>query len=198
MTAMRRPGPYPHVRVRNLVVNASSRGGARPLLIVLHSTEGANVAGLADLVGLGRFFDTPEREASSHVAVDAEGNSARYVRDSIKAWTQANYNPVSLSIEQVGRAAQTEWSDELVDESARWVAYWSRKHGIPIQRGQVSGGRVLRAGVVTHKSLGVIGGGHVDPGAGFPFVALIHRARRFRDAQRALAAEGRSFSDAQR
>lgn len=194
----RRPGPYPHVRVRMLVRNASSRNGARPLLMVLHSTEGANVTGLADLVGLGRFFDTEGVDASSTVANDAEGNSARYVRDSVKAWTQAFYNPVSVSIEMVGRAAQTEWSDEQIDESARWLAYWSRKHGIPLQRGAVIGGRVIRAGVVTHKDLGILGGGHVDPGAGFPVNKCIRRARRFREAQRELSASGFTFADAQR
>lgn len=193
----RRPGPFPHVRVRNLVTNASSRNGARPLLMVLHSTEGANTRGLADLVGLGRFFDVPSVEASSHVAVDDEGNSARYVRDSIKAWTQAFWNPVSLSIEMVGRAAQTSWTDEEIDEAARWLAYWSRKHGIPLQRAEVSGGRVTRAGVGTHLQLGAIGGGHHDPGPGFPVNKCIRRARRFRADQRRLSAQGFHMGDAQ-
>lgn len=181
---------FPNVRVRNLVQNRSSRKGARPQLMVLHSTQGSNVRGLADLIGLGRFFDIAAVEASSHVANDAEGQSARYVRDAAKAWTQAFYNPVCLSIEMIGRAEQTSWTDAQVDESARWLARWSRHHGIPLQRGEVSGGRVVRPGVITHESLGALGGGHNDPGSireggSFPMNRCIRRARHFRELQNA-------------
>jgi hypothetical protein len=170
----------PNVKVRRLVRNKSSRNGARPQLIVLHSTEGSNVKGLGDLVGLGGFFDRPAVQASSHVATDAEGNSARYVRDSDKAWTQAHYNPVSLSIEQVGAAAQKSWSLAQRQETARWIAYWSKKHGIPIRKAIVSNGRVVRSGVIRHSELGSLGGNHHDPGRGFDLHYVLERARKYR------------------
>jgi hypothetical protein len=36
--------------------------------------------------------------------VDEDGNSARYVSDERKAWAQAFFNPIALSIEQIGFA----------------------------------------------------------------------------------------------
>lgn len=153
----------PHVRVRRMVRNYSSRRGVSPKLVIIHSTEGRNVSGLADLVGLGGWFDNPAAQASSHVAVDAEGNSARYVRDRDKAWTQSNYNSVCLSIENVGFASQNDWPTAQIRENGRWVAYWSKLHGIPIQKGTVSGLTVVRWGSKRHNELGQLGGGHHDP-----------------------------------
>jgi N-acetylmuramoyl-L-alanine amidase-like protein len=171
----------PKVRVRRLVGNKSSRKGTRPMLIVVHSTEGVNVTGLADLRGLGGWFDNPESQVSSHVATDAEGNSARYVRDEDKAWHCLNYNRVSLGIEQVGKAKQTSWSEAEQRETARWIAYWSLKFGIPIHRGKVDGGRVTRSGVIRHSELGQLGGGHSDPGSHFPLSDVLDFARHYRE-----------------
>lgn len=170
----------PHVEVRKLVRNQSSRHGAAPVLIVVHDTEGANIKGVADLQGLAAWFDNPAAEASSHVATDAEGNSARYVRDGEKAWHVAFYNPVSLGIEQVGFAAQKSWPLEQQKETARWVAYWAKHHGIPIRKGSVSrDGRVLKSGVVRHSDLGNLGGGHKDPGPAYPLHDVLVLARGY-------------------
>lgn len=186
---------FPAVKVRRNVACQSARAaGADVDLIVLHSTEGANIKGLADLVGLGAFFDRIAVQASSHVAIDAEGNSARYVPDARKAWTQAGWNSRCVSVEMIGRAAQRSWTDAEVDEAARWLAYWSIKHHVPLHRARVTAdGRVLSRGVITHKELGALGGGHVDPGDGFPVNRCIERARRFRRQQRAhFARQARS------
>jgi hypothetical protein len=173
---------FPNV-VHRRRVRASSRHGTKPALMVLHSTEGTNVRGISDLVGLGSFFSRVE--ADSTVAVDSEGQSARYKLDVDKPWTQAWWNPPALSIEMIGRASQRSWTDAEVDEAARWLAYWSRKFHLPLQRGRVDNatGRIIRRGVVTHKQLGARGGGHVDPGDGFPVNRCIARARVFRAAQ---------------
>jgi len=115
--------------------------------------------GIEDLKRLGAWFDDPQTEASSHVANDAEGNDARYVRDSRKAWTQAAFNSVSLSIEQ--------------------IAHWHRRWDIPIRRAEVSGSIVTRPGVATHDQLGSAGGGHHDPGKGYPVRYVLRLARSF-------------------
>ena len=57
------------------VRNQSSRNGVAPRIIVLHSTESDNRDGLADLRAVAGWFDNPKAQASSHVIVDAEGNS---------------------------------------------------------------------------------------------------------------------------
>lgn len=163
----------PHERVVMNVRNRSSRGGADPHMIVLHSTEGDNIPGDGDLIGLGRWFDNPAAQASSHVAVDAEGRSARYVKDHEKAWTQAAYNPQALSIEQVAYAAQGSWPDAQLHKVAQYIAYWSKKYGIPIRHGI--------PGVVRHSDLGSSGGGHHDPGKAYPLARVLKLAREYRE-----------------
>jgi N-acetyl-anhydromuramyl-L-alanine amidase AmpD len=173
----------PVVRVRRPTFNQSSRNGVKPQLIVLHSTEGTNVTGLGDLTGLGSWFATKSAQVSSHVATDAEGNSARFVADGDKAWHCARYNSLSLGIEQVGKAAQTSWAEAQQRETARWMAYWSRLHGIPLQKGAVANGVVTRPGVLRHSELGPLGGGHSDPGHDYPLHEVLDLARRYRKLQ---------------
>lgn len=171
----------PHVVVRMRSPNQSSRGGVKPNLIVLHSTESTNVPGSSnDLRNVCSFLCRPAVEASSHVMVDGDGHSARLVADEAKAWAQARYNPFALSIEQIGRAASEHWTRDEIRETARWIARWSKKYNIPIRVGAVNGGFVTKPGVVTHKMLGVLGGGHVDPGSAYPIEACLRLARFYR------------------
>lgn len=171
----------PHVVVRMRSPNQSSRGGVRPNLIVLHSTESGNIPNSsADLHAVCSFLCRPAVEASSHVMVDGDGHSARLVADEAKAWAQARYNPFALSIEQIGRAASEHWTRDEIREAARWIARWSKKYNIPIRVGAVNGGFVTKPGVVTHKMLGVLGGSHVDPGSAYPLEACLRLARFYR------------------
>lgn len=179
----------------NVVVHHSSpcQSERAPLplnLIVLHDTEGSNIPNsVADLSGLGDWFGNFSAQASSHVATDGDGNSARFVSDRKKAWHCAGYNSASLGIEQIGFASTSRvgWLKnwKQLRETARWIAYWSHRYGIPIRKGAVSGGVVTRAGVLRHMDLGIIGGGHSDPGAAYPFgrvlaLARLYKAARFR------------------
>jgi N-acetyl-anhydromuramyl-L-alanine amidase AmpD len=178
---------HPKVLVRNNVRCQSDRpAGCEPRLIVLHDTEGANVPNSArDLASLGAFFDRLTTQASSHVAVDEDGCSARYVMDDRKAWTQAFYNPWCLSIEQIGFASDR-WTaprkNKQLHETARWIAWWNKEHpGIPIRRGRVSNdGRILRTGVIQHRDLGSLGGSHHDVSETFPMTKVLDFAREHR------------------
>lgn len=157
-------------------------------LIVLHDTEGANIPdSVTDLVGLGNFFGSISAQASSHVADDSDGNSARFVSDRKKAWHCAAYNSASLGIEQIGFASQSRvtWLHNWrqLRETARWIALWSEKYGIPIRRGAVNSGAVTRAGVLRHMDLGSIGGGHSDPGPAYPFNRVLWLARAYKGAR---------------
>lgn len=170
----------PTDRVVRHVRNQSTRHGTKPVLIVLHDTEGANIKGIRDLQGLGDWFDNPAAQASSHVATDGEGNSARYVDDDLKAWHVAFYNSLSLGIEQVGFASQKTWPAAQLHETARWIARWSELYGIPIRQGRASlDGRIIKSGVVRHSDLGNLGGGHHDPGDGYPFADVLALAREY-------------------
>lgn len=163
----------PAEQVRMNVANQSSRDGVKPRLIVLHDTEGPNVPkSVEDLRGLGNFFDRPGVQASSHVGVDSDGFGAQYVPDDRKAWTQASFNPQALAIEQVGFASIKVWSEPQLRKTAQYIAYWSKKYGIPIVKS-------TERGVCEHKHLGAAGGGHVDCGPAYPFDRVLQMAREF-------------------
>lgn len=153
----------PHVVKRGTVACHSSREGAKIELIVVHDTEGANIPHSSrDLLGLYNFFDNIATQASAHAAADNDGNSVQMVPDHLKAWHVAHYNPVALGIEMVHKQGEP-YSDALIDEVARWVAWWCREHDIPNRPGAVKDGVVVRSGIVTHRYLGALGGGHHDP-----------------------------------
>ena len=133
----------------------------QPRRIVMHDTEGANIHGVRDLVGLGNLFAPRSFSASCHVGVDDDGHSGRYVRDKDAAWHVENFNLSSLGIEQIGFARQRRWSRKERREAARWIAQWSHEYGIPIRHS-------VAHGVCRHSDLGAAGGGHSDPGPGYP------------------------------
>ena len=150
-------------------------------LIVLHSTESDNVPhSSSDLEGVASWFANPAAQVSAHVITDADGHSARCVLDKDKAWHVAAYNSPALGIEQIGRAAQTQWDQDEWIETCRWIAQWSHQYHIPIRRAITSGGRVLRSGVTTHKKLGALGGGHVDPGPHYPLRRVLKQSRHIK------------------
>jgi hypothetical protein len=172
---------FPKVVHRKFVVCQSDRlPGSRILLAVLHDTEGGNVPKSSrDLVGLGNFFNVLSTQASSSVANDEDGQSARFVRDSRKAWTQGAFNSVAVSIEQIGFASDV-WTSTKKEpqllETARWLAYWSRHHGIPLVHS-------TSRGVCQHRDLGLAGGGHVDVSASYPLGDVLSDAKTFRKLQ---------------
>lgn len=182
----------PHVSHRHMSRNHSDRHGAKIELITLHATQGGNLAGIKDLAGLGDWFDNmnvpPRQRVSAHAATDAEGHSARYVRDIDKAWHCAYFNSVSLGLEQVGFSEQQHWPELQLQESARWIAFWSTKHGIPIRHGRVtSDGRVATSGVVRHSELGNLGGNHHDPDidkGDYPLHEVLQLARWYKSLHR--------------
>lgn len=172
----------PYERVKNLVRNQSDRATTNLTLIVVHCTEGQNLPGVTDLQNLGSWFDNPVAQASAHVGIDAQGNSAIYVADMRKAWHVARFNGVALGAELIGKSVQKGWPDKQERKLAKYVAYWSQKHGIPIRKAKVDTNNAIvhRSGVVRHSDLGVAGGNHGDPGPGFNMRRLLWLARYYR------------------
>lgn len=174
----------PRPNLTRYVSNQGSRGGNRPRIIVIHTTESHDRGGTRDIRGIISYFDTPSAQASSHVVNDREGNDARLVADERAAWTQGRFNQRSLSIEQIAfaRYSSAEWMKNRraqLMNTASWVAYWSARHGIPVQRGRTSGCDIAREGVVTHEQLGC-GNTHTDPGDGYPLASVIAMAADMR------------------
>lgn len=176
---------HPPKHVHRNVRNQSQRLGSSIRAVAVHSTEGQDLHGTRDdLNGLWHWFDNPASDASSHLGIDGDGHTDRYVPDVRKAWTILDLNSVTLNIEFVGRAAQPtkDWELAQLQAGARWIAYWSRQHGIPIRRGRVRNingqAVVTKSGVITHKQLTDAGfGTHTDPGANFPMRKLLKIAR---------------------
>lgn len=162
----------------DLTPKFSSREGARIHGLVLHTTEGDDhPSGDADLVALGELFHN--EPASAHVGVNVRGRFGRYVEDADAAWAVCNFNPVTLSLEQIGfaeftRAKWFERHDQL-HGAAEFLAYGHVHYGVPLHPGRVEGGAIVEAGVFQHGQLGLPGSGHSDCGPGYPqgYVTLL-------------------------
>lgn len=146
-----------------LVQDFSTRRGVRPRIFVLHYTVSPNRLGWSDVNAVVGEFNTWAFQASSNYVIDGEGNCAYIVRESDKAWTQAAYNPLAISVEVINSGREARYIAPVGlaklalvanDALCRWE--------IPVQGGATSGGTVTRPGIVDHASLGVVGGGHHD------------------------------------
>ena len=147
--------------------NQSSRGGVKPRVIVLHSTEGGYQGSIA-------WLCNPAAQASAHIVIGKDGSTTRLVEDAAKAWHVANDNPFTLGIEQEGKASQSSWPAAQLRETAKWIAWWSKKYGIPITHS-------TSKGVCRHSDLGAAGGGHHDPGKAYPLAKVLSMARNYRE-----------------
>lgn len=155
--------------------NHSSRQGATVRILVLHTAEGA-----LTFQSLGNFFSSSAAGVSSHVGIDDTPNTiGEYVRAD-KAWTCANYNPVSVNAELCGFASwgPDDWAkhEVMLSNTAKWVREECDRYGIPcvaLTPSQAQGGG---RGVCQHADLGSAGGGHWDCGPHFPLSDVLRMA----------------------
>ena len=157
--------------------NYSSRGGSSVRLIVVHTAEGART-----YQDLGAFFGSTGAQASSHVGIDdTPGKIGEFVHRPDKAWTQADANPYSVSVELCAFAewSPAEWDrhPQMIENCGRWIGEESRHYGIPITRLTAHQAQTGGRGVCGHVDLGTSGGGHWDPGGNFPFDRVLAIAR---------------------
>lgn len=148
--------------------NYSSRRGSDVRLIVLHTAEGA-----LTIESLGGYFSRGSVQVSSHTGVDDKPNTVgEYVRRQNKAWTVGSFNPVAVSIEMCGFASwgYEEWRkhSNMLDNVAKWIAEEAAHYDIPIKKLNPLEAQGNGRGVCLHSDLGAAGGGHADPGSGFP------------------------------
>lgn len=155
-----------------LVRNYSDRRGAPVLLGVIHWTGSLFGSG----PGIVAWFDRAASQASSHEIVDRGGRCWLTVAEAAKAWTQAGFNPWSVSVEIVNPGVQPLFADQPQrDRVVKLMRGWHHRWGIPYRRGHVDGCRVTRTGFLAHRDLGTCGGGHPDVGT-FDLDALIREA----------------------
>lgn len=171
----------------SLVQNYSTRHGYRPALFVVHDTESPNVAGVQDLAAIAAWFNNPQSQASSNYTTDAEGNTFLMVPETEKAWTQAYFNPWSISDELIGYATQTTWPAAQLRAVAQIAAVSMARWGIPVQQAVISGCTIVKPGITEHLFLGACGGGHHDAGPHFPITNFIALVKQYTVANSAAA-----------
>lgn len=148
---------------------------APPRLIVLHTTEGART-----IEELGNFFANRENEVSSHAGADDKPNTVGvYVDRHNQAWTQGEYNDVSVSLEicAFARWPTKEWlkHEEMLKNVAKWIAEEAAFFDIPIVRLPPSLAKTSGRGVCQHVDISGPGG-HTDCGPGFPMNLVLQMA----------------------
>lgn len=147
-----------------------------PRLIVLHTTEGART-----IESLGNFFSDPNVKASSHAGVDDQPNMAGvYVLREHRAWTQREFNSVSVSLEicAFSRWPTSEWlkHPDLLANAAAWIAEEAAFFNIPIVHLTPAQAQGAGRGVCQHVDISGPGG-HTDCGPGFPMDRVLQMAR---------------------
>jgi hypothetical protein len=176
-----------------LVRNFSSRNGAPVLLGVIHWTGSAITPGWAGIDGNLKWFDTPAAQASSNYITDSWGNCALAVPEALKAWTQAGFNPWSVSVEIVNPGVLPLFRSQAgFDRVVELLVGWHDRWNLPLRRAHVSGCKVLLSGILAHRDLGACGGGHPDVGTGDDVDRLIAAAKKIVAARTAASALDRS------
>jgi hypothetical protein len=157
--------------------NYSSGGKKR--LIVVHTMEG--FTGANGAYDCAKYFQG-DVGASSHVCIDNNrGTIWEGVSRSNGAWTQCNFNSVSVSAEQSGYASWSRdyWLNNRANElhnTADWMAEESAKLGIPLRILTSSEAVSGVAGICQHSNLGSSGCGHSDCGPGYPLDKVVEWA----------------------
>jgi len=157
-------------------------GGLNRRLIAFHTTEGSTTA-----ESLRNWLTNPSSKVSYHFAVDmSHGDNwcANFVRDSDRAWAQANYNGQAISIAFcTPSGAASGWSRDtwlskgtMLTAAGRLAGELAARFGIPRTQVSSSGAQGSAKGFCEHKNFGAGGGSHHDCGNGFPMDRIIQIA----------------------
>ena len=158
------------------------RGGTLPRLIVIHTMETPETYGRAKQVWRWLWGKTSPK-ASAHYMTDAT-TIEQSVLETDTAWAVGDWllNRASISIELSGEASQTkaQWADAYSTAELTLVAGLVKeiatRHGIPLVRLTPADILAGKSGLCGHIDITVakkIKGGHIDPGARFPWIDLL-------------------------
>jgi hypothetical protein len=138
-------------------------------LFVLHIQEGTES-------GTDAWVHNPASQVSAHFGNPKTGALDQWVDTADRAWAEASYNSVGISVENEGHSGDSLTSSQ-VENVAQLLAWAHTTHGTKLQVTNDPNGE----GVIGHGELGVAGGNHPDcPGA--PILAqrqaIIDRAKQ--------------------
>ena len=158
--------------------------GAKVSMVVVHRWGVSNWAG-ERIDGVVNYFKNPANEVSSHLIYAGEegpdaGRCVQMVRLADKAWTEAAFNSVGVSVESSDRI----WLGHDVaglHRLARIVGWLLKHHGLPCRDLETPHSVLYGRGFTRHGALGQNGGGHLfcpvasarDP-VWQTFVGLVH------------------------
>jgi len=157
-------------------VAGATHGSQTPSAIVLHCTESLNRPGLSDVLAIPNFWKNQGLGYNAHCVIDGEGLTAKCALDVRKCWAVAGANTGRLHIEFIGSSSlsRSEWAalTKGLKQGAKWCAYWSETHGIPIALSTVHG-------IGTHGmySNAYHVSDHTDPGPNFPLAWFMDTVR---------------------
>lgn len=124
-------------------------------LIVLHDTEGGYDGAIS-------WFRSKASQVSAHVVLREDGLAAtQMVKYDDKAWHCSTFNSESIGLEMAG-FSRLGYGVSQLRHAARIVAFFLHKYNLPARHVHPSG--VGARGFTFHQDLGVLGGGHTDPG----------------------------------
>jgi hypothetical protein len=154
-------------------------GGGKKRLLVIHTMEG--FTGSNGAYDCAKYFQGDVGTASQVCIDNNRGKIWECVARTNGAWTQCNYNSVSVSMEQCGYASwsRDKWLNERSNQLhnvADWIKEESGKLGIPIKRLSSSQAQGGSAGICGHQDLGGSGCGHSDPGPNWPWDKVLEWA----------------------
>ncbi len=136
--------------------NESSRRGSPIELLTLHETAGSYAGAIS-------WLCNPVSDASGHLVLREDGAEAtQLVRRERKAWTQASYNPRSVSVELANTTPKGYSTEAQLRVAARIFGWLCLQHAIPPRWARAGVGR----GIVRHLDLGAAGGNHTQCGPG--------------------------------
>lgn len=157
------PGSVRRPRV-DVPLSYTAHGSSAKRLVVLHQTISPDSEGVLDVRGVGGYLS--HVGYGIHVIVDAEANSGAVSPEAETAiyWHVQGANTESIGIEQISYKTSDLsywWKRQLqLHKVARWLAYFNKRHGIPLVYDPTATHGVCGHADVT-KAKGIVGG-HTD------------------------------------
>lgn len=180
----------PYVNV-NTTKYMPDHGHAKKYRIVIHETVSHDHEGLTDIIAIAKYLGN--KGYGIHLVIDQEGKSGYSADERAIYWQAKGDNEPTIGIELVSFIPGlniSRWQrlkiwlsrERQLHKAARWIAYYSDKHDIPIRHVST---RIK--GVTSHWNVSKysgLSGGHWDAwpkhqGGHFPMKRLIKFAKAY-------------------
>lgn len=164
---------------------------AQTLYVVLHTQQAhADAVSLANFCNNSRITQ-PDNPVSYNLAVD-DKKTVEIVPVGEGPWAAAEANDIGVHICFAGSFA--EWStaqwestdasdglneNDMLTRGAKAAAAACQQYGIPVVFADGTDWPALPKGIAGHRNFGKRGGGHSDPGDGFPMDEFLRRVNSF-------------------